>query len=163
MRWWTPWCLFINKLSFRSYRADRRSINQSIDQSKSSLLQLDAIHIGTVDVVVSGKSIVCPKSETKLDGQKEIRNETEWAERNQTQQQLFYVLLLSKFCITLTRVQFNSFEFNLIQSNSIQSNSFEFYPLQSNSIQKVNSIFSCYFCSSSYFNTPIQEFNPKIS
>jgi hypothetical protein len=108
-------------------RADRRSINRSINRSKSSLLQLDAIHVGTVEVVVrwvvSGESIVCPKSETKLDGQKEIRNETGQKEieiRTTT-----FLRAITIF-ITLTLVQCNAIQFIRILSTSIQ-----FYPIQS--------------------------------
>jgi hypothetical protein len=104
-------------------RADRRSINRSINRSKSSLLQLDAIHVGTVEVVVrwvvSGESIVCPKSETKLDGQKEIRNETGQKEieiRTTT-----FLRAITIF-ITLTQVQCNAIQFIRILSTSIQFN-----------------------------------------
>jgi hypothetical protein len=99
-------------------RADRRSINRSINRSKSSLLQLDAIHVGTVEVVVrwvvSGESIVCPKSETKLDGQKEIEIRT-----------TTFLRAITIF-ITLTQVQCNAIQFIRILSTSIQIN-----PIQS--------------------------------
>jgi hypothetical protein len=75
-------------------------------------------------VVVSGESsIVCPKSETKLDGQKEIRNETGQKEieiRTTT-----FLRAITIF-ITLTLVQCNAIQFIRILSTSIQ-----FYPIQS--------------------------------
>jgi transcriptional regulator of nitric oxide reductase len=106
---------FKNKLSC----ADRRSINRSNSRSKSSLLQLDAIHVGTVEVVVSGESIVCPKSETKLDGQKEIRNET--GQKEVEIRTTTFLRAITIF-ITLTQVQCNAIQFIRILSTSIQFN-----------------------------------------